>query len=83
MQVNDEYAAVKDMPAASTRENVGAKPGDNGLQSLRVPGSEQPTTNAGIIDTLSFNHFLSSYFFIVFSVCDYVKFVYLYGFLMR
>jgi hypothetical protein len=51
MQVNDEYAAVKDMPVANTRETGGAKPGDNGLQSLRVPAPEQPTTNsAGIGD---------------------------------
>ena len=28
-QVNDEYAVVKDMPVASTREAVGAKPVDN------------------------------------------------------
>ena len=46
-QVNDEYAAVKDMPVASTREAVGAKPVDNGLQGLRVPAPQQPTTDSG------------------------------------
>jgi hypothetical protein len=51
MQVNDEYAAVKDMPVASTREAGGAKQGDNGLQGLRVPAPQQPTTNSGIADT--------------------------------
>lgn len=54
MQVNDEYAVVKDMPVATTREAGGAKPGDNGLQSLRVPAPEQPTTNsAGNADDFS------------------------------
>lgn len=45
-KVNDEYAVVKDMPVATTREAGGAKPGDNGLQSLRVPAPEQPTTTS-------------------------------------
>lgn len=53
MQVNDEYVVVKDMPVPSTREGGGAKLGDNGLQSLRVPAPEQPGTNAGIFYFLS------------------------------
>lgn len=53
MQVNDEYAVVKDMPVATPREAGGAKPGDNGLQSLRVPASEQPTTTSAGNDLLA------------------------------
>jgi len=58
MQVDDEYTAVKDMPVANQREAGGAKPGDNGLQSLRVPAPEQPTTNAGIVDNFGFSYII-------------------------
>jgi len=60
-QVNDEYSVVKDMPVANPRESAGAKPGDNGLQSLRVPAPEQPTTSAGIVDDLRFSYFILKY----------------------
>lgn len=58
MQVNDEYAAVKDMPVASMKEAGGAKPGDNGLQGLRVPAPQQPTTNSGNTDHFRFSEIL-------------------------
>ena len=57
LQVNDEYAVVKDMPVASTREGGGAKPRDNGLQRLRVPASEQHITNAGIVASFNCQQF--------------------------
>ena len=48
MQVNDEYAAVKDMPLEKSAG--GAKPGDYGLEGLRIPASQQPITNSGVAD---------------------------------
>lgn len=45
--MNDEYAAIKDVPNLAPRDSGGAAPGDNGLQSLRLPAPEQPSTNAG------------------------------------
>ncbi|KAG0574283.1 hypothetical protein KC19_VG250400 [Ceratodon purpureus] len=44
-KVNDEYAAVKDMPLEKSAG--GAKPGDYGLEGLRIPASQQPITNSG------------------------------------
>ena len=52
---------------ANPRESAaGAKPGDNGLQSVRVPGPEQPTTSAGIVDDLKFSYFILKYLCCIF-----------------